>query len=318
MSRTVLITGASGYVGGRIVRQLAQRPDISIRAGVNLQLKSPPSWLDPTLLTHLDLMTPESLPAACYGADCIVHLASLNEIDSAQNPERALLVNGLGTLRLLQAAEKEGVSKFIYFSTAHVYGAPLTGDISEKSLTRPVHPYAITHRVAEDFVLAAHDRNSLSGIVLRLSNSFGAPADPAVNRWSLLVNDLCRQAVTTKILSLKTSGLQRRDFITLEDVVRAVEHFLFLPASLCGDGLFNLGGENVIRVIDIAEKIAKRCQVLFGYTPAICRPEPLCGETDGALDYSIKKLKYSGFRLTGCMDDGIDSTLMLCNNAFGK
>jgi len=71
---------------------------------------------------------------------------------------------------------------------------------------RPVHPYAITHHAAEDFVLAAHDEKRLMGYVIRLSNGFGAPAHAGVDRWTLLVNDLCRQAVQTRQLILRSAG----------------------------------------------------------------------------------------------------------------
>ena len=317
MTTSVLITGGSGYVGGRIVRRLGNREDILLRIGVRQREGVFPSWLACGSPVSLDMMSSESLESACSGVDTIIHLAALNEIDSSSDPERALLVNGLGTLKLLQAAEQAGVSRFIYFSTAHVYGAPLAGVITERSLPRPVHPYAITHHIAEDFVLAAHDHNALTGIVVRLSNGFGAPADATVNRWSLLINDLCRQAVTSRVLTLRSSGLQRRDFIALEDVARAAEHFLFLAPPQCGDGLFNLGGESSLKIIEIAERIAARCQAVLGCTPEVCRPQPLPDEVCADLDFSIEKLKSTGFSLSGNMDEEIDATLLLCKEAFG-
>ena len=317
MTASVLITGGAGYVGGRIVRRLASRGDILLRIGHRHREGILPSRSASASAVSLDMMSSKSLVSACCGVETIIHLAALNEIDSSADPEQALLVNGLGTLKLLQAAQQACVCRFIYFSTAHVYGAPLAGVITERSLPRPVHPYAITHHIAEDFVLAAHDRNALTGIVVRLSNGFGAPVDASVNRWSLLVNDLCRQAVTSRTLTLRSSGLQSRDFITLEDVARAAEHFLFLAPSLCGDGLFNLGGESSFRIIEIAERIAARCQVMLGYTPEVCRPKPLPGEGSADLDFSIEKLKSSGFSLSGNMDEEIDATLLLCKEAFG-
>ena len=316
MTASVLITGGSGYVGGRIVRRLASREDILLRIGSRQRDGVFPAWLGCGSPVPLDMMSSESLAFACSGIETIIHLAALNEIDSSTDPERALLVNGLGSLKLLQAAEQAGVRRFIYFSTAHVYGAPLAGRITERTLPRPVHPYAITHRIAEDFVLAAHDRKALTGIVVRLSNSYGAPADSAVNRWSLLVNDLCRQAVTSRVLTLKSSGLQRRDFIALDDVARAAEHFIFLAPTQCGDGLFNLGGESSFKIIEIAERIAARCQVVLGYTPEVCRPQPLPDEVCAELDFSIEKLKSTGFSLSGNMDEEIDATLLLCKEAF--
>ena len=76
---------------------------------------------------------------------------------------------------------------------------------------------------------------------------------------TLLVNDLCRQAVQTGKLVMRSSGLQQRDFITLTDVGRAVRHLLELPPADCGDGLFNLGGDNSISVWDMVQRVSLRC-----------------------------------------------------------
>jgi UDP-glucose 4-epimerase len=198
-----------------------------------------------------------------------------------------------------------------------VYGAPLAGHIDERTLPRPVHPYAITHKVAEDFVLAARDQGKIEGVVFRLSNGFGAPIDPEVNRWTLIANDLCRQAVSAGKLVLKSSGLQRRDFVTLSDVARCVEQFIEMPATQLQDGLFNLGGECVLNMFELASVVARRCEAVLGFLPPIERPEPAPGETAPDLRYDIAKLKASGFTPSGSVEDEIDATLRLCRDAFG-
>jgi UDP-glucose 4-epimerase len=266
----------------------------------------------------MDLMSDEDLDTACAGVSCVVHLAAMNDSDSASNPEQALLVNTLGALKLLRAAERAGVERFIYISTAQVYGSPLAGTITEETVTRPANTYAATHRATEDFVLAAHDRRALTGIVVRLSNGFGAPAHPDVNVWMLLVNDLCRQAIETGALRLRSSGLPWRNFITFHDVGRAVDHLIALPTEACGDGLFNLGGERPLRVIDLTELIAGRCATVMGFTPPILRPEPRSGEESPTIDFRIDKLKRTGFSLEGDFAGEIDNNLKLCRKAFGK
>lgn len=317
MKDSVLITGGLGYVGGRIARTLAESNTLFLRLSTRQAGMQPPTWLRNGDIVPLDLMSEEDLDKACHGMRCVIHLAAMNEIDSAKDPEQALVVNGLGTLKLLRAAERAGVERFIYFSTAHVYGAPLVGEISEQTIPRPVHPYAITHHIAEDFVLAANDQGILTGIVLRLSNGFGAPINAEVNRWTLIANDLCRQAVTSRKLVLRSSGLQRRDFITLTDVGRAVTHFIGLLASDCRDGLFNLGGETSLRIIELTERIADRCEAVLGFKPPIERVEPKPGESSASLEYRIDKLKATGFNLTGDFNEEIDATLRLCQTAFG-
>src|ERR1051326_4797952 len=226
MNESILITGGLGYVGGRIARALAEQTDFALLLGTRHSKLPKPAWLKRGSVIPLDVTGGQALHDVWKGVRFVLHLAAMNEIESAKDPAGAVTVNTLGTLKLVQAAERAGVERFIYFSTAHVYGVPLAGSITEATLPRPVHPYAMTHRAAEDFVLAAHDRKTMGGLVLRLSNGFGAPIRPEVNRWTLLVNDLCRQAVTARKLVLQSSGLQQRDFVTLSDVARAVLHCL--------------------------------------------------------------------------------------------
>ena len=312
----VLITGGLGYVGGRIARHLASDPRQYLRLTSRRADTLKPDWLNNGEIVQWDIAQDNG--AICTGVDTVIHLAALNEIDCAQDARAALEVNGMGTLRLLQAAQAAGVRRFIYFSTAHVYGAPLVGSISEQTVPRPIHPYAITHKVAEDFVLAARDQGKIDGIVLRLSNGFGAPIAAEVNRWTLLVNDLCRQAVTTGKLVLRSNGLQQRDFITLQDAARCVAHVMALPKSGYGDGLFNLGGECSRSIYEMTQLVAVRCQAVLGFTPLIERVEPQPGDQSPTLDYSIAKLKAMGFSLQGRFEDEIDATLSLCQKAFGK
>lgn len=222
MKDNILITGGLGYVGGRASQKLSESSICNVLLGTRRMDCETPRWLDKAVIIRMDLLSEDSLSEACKNVRYIIHLAALNKTECADDPEVAVRVNTLGTLKLLKAAERAGVERFIYMSTAHIYKSPLIGTITEDTLPRPLHPYAITHKAAEDFVFASHDRKRLVGIVVRLSNGFGVPAHKDVNCWTLLANDLCRQAATTGKLVLKSAGLQRRDFITLTDVGRAL------------------------------------------------------------------------------------------------
>lgn len=316
MTTKVLLTGGLGYLGGRVAQTLVAAGH-DVACGSRRKDASSPAWLPQMRIIPLDWNSSASLIEACSGVDCVIHLAAMNEIESAKDPIAALQMNGVASTMLLQAAINASVPRFIYFSTAHVYGAPLQGSIDEQTLPRPQHPYAITHKVTEDFVLAAHDQKKIEGIVFRLSNAFGAPATPEIDRWTLLVNDLCRQAVTTGQLKLLSAGTQLRDFITLEDVARAVLHVMRLDNRSLADGLFNLGGENSSSIVAMTRLVAGRWRALTGRDIEIIRPEPSGGENT-TLNYSGKKLKATGFGLTSKIDEEIDATLRLCLNAFSK
>lgn len=307
----VFISGGLGYVGGRIARYLASQEGYYIKLGTRKDVDLP-DWLSGKgeILKH-DIMSNEDCERVCQGVDYVIHMAALNEIDSGLYPQEAFLVNTLGTLKLLEAAQKNNVKKFIYFSTAHVYGSPLAGEIDETKLCKPTHPYSITHKAAEDFVLASNNKANTFGIVLRLSNSFGAPINKDVNRWTLLVNDLCKQAIKNGEMVLKTTGIQKRDFITLSDVERAVKHFIELEQDKCGDGLFNLGGEFSSSIIEMTNRIKERCKVILNMEPKILKPENN-NEQSMELKFSIEKLKMTDFEIIGEIDKEIDDTILFC------
>lgn len=310
----LLVTGARGYVGGRLCRFLAEYSSHEVVCGS----RSATHGMAGTFAAAVtDWSSEESLYKACEGAEAVVHLAAMNAADCAADPAGALAMNGVATARLLQAAKKAGVRRFIYLSTAHVYGSPLTGAISENSWPCPLHPYATSHRAAEDIVLAADKLGQIEGIVLRMSNAFGAPADPDANCWDLLFNDLCRQAVTTGGMTLRSSGMQRRDFLPMTDVCRAILHFLDLPLARQDRRLFNLGGNWSPTVFEAANIAADRCAPLLGARPSVSRVEPAVGEVAADLSYVTDALQQTGFRLSADRTAEIDALISFCMKTYG-
>ena len=310
----VLVTGGSGYIGGRLVRALLSDATFSVTIAGRLARPSQ-SGVQPMAV---DWNNPASLDAACRAQDMVVHLAAMNEQDCERDPVLALRSNGLATLMLLRAAQSAGVRRFVYLSTSKVFGANPTGTIDELSVPRPENHYAITHRLAEDYVLAAHDKGQLQGIVLRLSNSLGAPADPDVNAWMLIANDFCCQAATTKRIALKSSGLAWRNFIAMADTVAAVRHALTMSPDLLSDGLFHLGGPEILRIWDLALRIAGRADKMFEQSTKVERTSQQPAAAHRMLDWRIDKLTSTGWRATKALDDEIDGTLQMCRDAFGR
>lgn len=317
MTRTILVTGGTGYLGGRIVKALAQEARFNVRIATHRPISTLATWTKEHSVASFDASRPGEMRQACSAVDAVIHLAALNEEESRNQPNQALAVNVGGTLSLLQAAESCGVQRFLFFSTAHVYGTPLGGHITEHSLTRPLQPYAITHRAAEDFVLAAQSQRRIAGCVYRVSNGFGAPADPNIDRWNLLVNDLCRQAATCGKLILRTSGQQQRNFIAISDISRAVIHFLDMDSERMGNGLFNVGGRQSYSVLQMAELVSQRCGRVLGFRPDV-EHAPESQEVSETLHYGIDKLSAIGFVPHDDFDSEIDNTLRVCQATFQR
>lgn len=315
MSGGILITGGLGYLGGRIALGFLRR-DRPLRLATRRPSGDWPAWTRSAQVVRADITETAGLSAICEDIGAVVHLAAPNYRAWAADPIEAATVNGVGTLRILEAAKAAGVERFVYISTIHVYGTPLSGRIDEQTPPCPRHPYAISHRTAEDYVLAAQAKGEIEGIVLRLSNGLGAPADLDVDCWTLLVNDLCRQAVTAKKLTLNTPGLQYRDFMPLDDVTRAVGHAVKMPAAALGDGLFNVGGGSSIQIYEMAQRVAVRCRAVLGFEPPVQRPGGVTGDPLAPLDFRMDKFKATGFEPGGDIDGEIDDLLRFCHQAF--
>lgn len=311
----ILITGGYGYVGGRLAQHLEQEGH-QVVLGTRMKKKPPDSLLGSEIVkTEWD--DERALARICAGFDVVVHAAGMNSQECAANPVAALAFNGLATARIFSAAGRANVKRFIYLSTAHVYARPLKGSISEDNCPLNKHPYATSHLAGENAVLGGGQGGQVEGIVMRLSNAFGAPMHKGVNCWMLLVNDLCRQAVITRRLVLQSAGLQRRDFVTIHDVSRAVSHMLTLSKEQISAGVFNMGGAWAPRVVEMAELIQARCSAVFGFLPDIVSPSPIDGEVTSDLTFDVTRLRTSGYELTGHVEAEIDATLLFCRENFG-
>ena len=311
--RRVLITGGLGYLGGRISTYLvASLPQLSLRLMTRRSYDRIPQWASLLDVVQGDVLDEESLEAALEGVDTVVHLAALNEIESQQDPDLALEVNGRGTYRMLRACHARRVRRFLYFSTFHVYGLGTAQVITEESPTRPVHPYSITHRLAEDFVNWYSHAYGLETLILRLSNGYGYAADPGVRRWSLVFNDLCLQAVQKNEITLRSQGTEYRDFISLTDVARGVGHLLGLPSGAWQDGVLNIGGECSLSIKEVARRVASEYLLCYGKEMPVRTGEARDPVGAGPVVYCIDKLKLTGFSLAGDMAEEIRGTLRLC------
>jgi UDP-glucose 4-epimerase len=314
VKKNILITGGLGYVGGRLVKSLSNDYDIVVSSRRDFSLSGLDLPNNISQVNHHFLINNKSFPKE---VDTVIHLAALNEIDCVKFPQQAVEVNINQTRELIQTAIANGVKRFIYFSTIHVYGHVKNGTVvTEESLTRPVHPYSITHRAAEDYVNQAHDSGLVDGIVVRLSNSFGSPLFPSVNRWSLLVNDICKQAVTKSEIKLMSNGCQYRDFITLSDVVAAVR-FLVAAKKMQSPNIFNLSSEVSTTVFDMANKVANCCEEMFGKAiPVLVPPD---SQPTQEAHYIIKSNNFSllGVKPQNNFQQELLELLQFCKLHFG-
>lgn len=293
MKNRVLVTGGFGFLGGRISQELAKLPNSEIVL-TSRKSRQSPSWLSNCKTIQLDVRDDLSVSNAVKGVDTIVHLASLNDQDSKVDLQKTFDVTTLGTMRLVDAAINSGVTKFVYQSSVHIYGRNLVGQVTEQTIPAPESIYAISHLAAEQYVAAMVVKGRISGAILRCANGFGTPTHKDVNAWHLLVNGLCQEALQNNVLKLRSSGTQRRDFITISDIARAFSHILTLKNMDRQSPIYNLGSSISTPVIEMVNLIAD----LVAKTTA-SRPKIEVPKTDSAVQEPSSAIDISKLRSTG-------------------
>jgi UDP-glucose 4-epimerase len=295
----VLVTGAGGYIGQRITRRLAEH-GVAVRALV----RTPVEWPDGVDEVVGDLvLDPDLARAAAAGVDTVVHLAGANEVAAAEDPEGSTAATVLAAERIAAS----GVPRIIYLSTIHVYGAGLREGavISEASDAAPVHPYAAARFACEQ----AFGRSGVPSLIFRLTNGVGAPARPDVQRWSLVANELCREGATSGRLTLRTSGVQWRDFVALADV-ESIVHTLVEPSAF-RPGLCNLGSGHSVTVRTLAHTIADSFEAHGLPRPELHAPDPP-PERPGSYRIDVSHLATLGVRADTPLRTAIDETVQFC------
>lgn len=168
----ILITGATGKVGGRLAKRLARRGD-QVRALVRDPSRAGDLRETGIELAVGDLLAPESLVAGVRGVDAVVHCAAFFR---GASPEEAHAVNDLGTQHLAHAARAAEVKRFVFTSTGLVYGSNGGRRAREDDPCRPTAAYPESKLAAERFLLALE---GLDVRVLRLPFVYG-DGDPHI------------------------------------------------------------------------------------------------------------------------------------------
>ncbi len=146
--KRILITGSFGFLGGRIAQYFGQLNEYELILGTTKNFELP-DYIRFGKVILIDWNSQASMEAACENVEYVIHCAGMNAQDATKDPQKAFEFNGHVTGRLMDAAIKNHSFKFIYFSTAHVYGNPLVGNVSEASPLTNEHPYAQSNLAGE-------------------------------------------------------------------------------------------------------------------------------------------------------------------------
>ncbi|MGH8273560.1 MAG: NAD-dependent epimerase/dehydratase family protein [Terriglobia bacterium] len=247
-----LITGGCGFIGVNLIERLLQDSNNRIRVLDNLSvgtredlaavatfmeyrpsgderssvppLPSGEGWgegkpgAEPVQLLVGDILDERLTTQAAKGADVIVHLAANTGVGpSVENPRRDCVTNVIGTLNMLEAARYNKVKRFVFASS----GAPVgevEPPIHEELAPHPVSPYGASKLAGEGYCSAYYRTFWVQTVALRFGNVYG----PRSTHKGSVVAKFIKQAMNGETLEIYGDGKQTRDFIYVDDLVRAI------------------------------------------------------------------------------------------------
>jgi len=269
----ILVAGGAGYIGSHVCKMLAKEGfDVIVYDNLSKGYESFVKWGkfifgDISDERQLDLVFSK------FKIDAVMHFCAFIEVgESVVDPQKYYINNVSNTLNLLNIMNKHNVKKFIFSSSAAVYGMPDKVPIEETATKNPINPYGWTKLMVEQ-ILQDYDRAyELKSICFRYFNAAGADPDgeigeahnPETHLIPLIIDAALGKRESVKIYGTDYNtkdGTCIRDYIHVNDLARA--HILGLKMLLDGgkSDVFNLGSESgfsVREIIDIVKKVTGR------------------------------------------------------------
>jgi UDP-glucose 4-epimerase len=226
--------------------------------------------------------------SAMQGVTAVFHLAAVASVPkTVEDPIRTHDVNVTGTLNVLEAARRAGVSRVVYSSSCAVYGD--TPELPKKeSMTKvPKSPYALHKSTGEEYAKLYADLFGLETVGLRYFNVFGPRQDPS-SPYSGVISIFLERLSNGEPITIFGDGTTTRDFIFVEDVV--VANIIALDAHNVSRRVYNIGTGTETTLATVVATLAKRLSV----TPNV-RYEP---ERAGDIKRSVADISHAQAELS--------------------
>lgn len=292
----ILITGGLGQVGSYLVDSLHEKAEV-------------------TVLDNYSSTTREAVPGGVHVIkgdikdksianiveknDVIIHTAAqISVTASMEDPLTDAQNNVFGTLNLLEAARRSPISKFIYISSAAVYGDPLYTPITESHPQDPLSPYGASKLSGEKYCMMYHKAFDLPSCCIRPFNIYSPRQDPR-NPYSGVISRFIDKAKAKQSPVIFGDGNQTRDFISVHDIVGIIK--LLIENEDANGQVFNAGTGNVTTVSELAHMILDIFDV---DVPVQYMPERPGDIKDSCSDIS-KARKMLGFEPKVQLRDGL-------------
>ena len=251
--KTVLITGANGFVGHYLVKEFLpdHRVICMVRPGT-VNMGRLQDVIDDVEIVEHDIKNPcVNLPAV----DIILHAgANPSAADSLNNPTASVMDNVLGTLNLLEYARRVGVERFVYYSSGEVYGpVPIGHDSQVTDAYNSNSPYAASKAAGEELCLAYANSFGVPVSVIHINNTFGPRCQP--NRLPVIVINkiINNQTLDLQVGANNTIGGRR--WFYAGDVASHTRFILETQSTRCEK--WNSAGDKFIDNLEFAQHIAQ-------------------------------------------------------------
>ena len=246
----VLVTGSSGYLGGRICNFLEEKGFKITKVSFLKKKKK-----NNDNINYISSVYDESLIELCKKNDHIIHLAGPDFLDCKKNKKKSYKDRVELSHHLYVTAIKARINSFIYFSTLHVYDGNFDKLINEKTKPIPLDNYSKFHVDVENRIIQNKNSNKINFYILRLSNAIGFPISKETKSWHLVGNDFVKQAILNKKIKIKSSPFISRDFIPIISICIFV---IYLLKSRIKSKIININSETNISLLDLANLIIEK------------------------------------------------------------
>lgn len=252
----ILVTGGAGFIGSNLVDLLLSAGH-SVRVLDNLStgnlhnLWSAQSFVDRFDFIHADIENLDVVVKASKDVQCIVHLAAQVSVQySLRHPVDSANSNVIGFVNMLEAARANKVPRFIYASSAAVYGQPAELPLSEESPVGPISPYGLEKLINEQYAKLYAEIHGISCLGFRFFNVYGPRQDPK-SAYAGVISKFFEQIAKDQPITIFGDGHQTRDFVYVADVANACAKAIDSKAS----GVVCVGTGRSVNLLQLVEGI---------------------------------------------------------------
>jgi len=258
MMKSVLVTGADGFIGSHLVETLV-REGYGVRAFVLYNSFNSWGWLDSLdkeVLDSVEVVTgdvrdPFGVSTSVKGCDAILHLAALIAIPySYHSPSTYIETNVQGTLNIMQAAREHGVKKVVHTSTSEVYGTARFVPITEDHPYQPQSPYSASKIGADQVAMSYYHAFDLPVSVIRPFNTYG----PRQSARAVIPSVIVQIAAGQRLLKLG-SLTPTRDFNYVADTVSGFIKVMESEKSV--NEIINIGSNFEVSIGELVSLISE-------------------------------------------------------------